>query len=478
MKKTGIMLIFLLLLPALTFPQFESQTPGTTGADFLKIGVGARQAAMGNAFTAIADDATAIYWNPGGLGFANRWNINMAGNRWLFDTWHGSFFASKHICVFGYQRTALGLGAVGLGMPNWNSTSNPDAVQGKANDLAIIGSVGQRIDWLSRNLSIGISGKYIQRTLADESANGLGMDGGLMFRAGRFKTGLAVTNYTIQKVKFIEESFKLPTTLRGGMSLAPARGFLLAVDVSKPIDNEAKIHSGAELWVSDALAVRLGYKAKTGGPDDIGVNDFSGFTAGLGLRWKQWQFDYAFSNYDDIANDVLNATHQFSISLRSPNALDPFSLKSPPEILDYTKDPIILIWEHTFEHDRDRPAHYLVVMDGSSVHVQQAVAQFEQSPNPATISRIRGDESFVFSDTFEINYESFDKWSEMVDGETKWYFEVDGDTVEIHEGDTYYWTVLALEPETMLWRVCKQRVGQFTFGPGPEEPDPTFKPYK
>src|SRR5579885_570662 len=41
---------------------------GTTGAQFLQSGVGARPLAMGSAFTAVADDANAIYWNPGALG--------------------------------------------------------------------------------------------------------------------------------------------------------------------------------------------------------------------------------------------------------------------------------------------------------------------------------------------------------------------------------------------------------------------------
>ena len=40
---------------------------GTTGAVALKIPVGPRVIAMGQAFSAVADDANAIYWNPAGL---------------------------------------------------------------------------------------------------------------------------------------------------------------------------------------------------------------------------------------------------------------------------------------------------------------------------------------------------------------------------------------------------------------------------
>ena len=40
---------------------------GTTGADFLNLPIGARAAAMGGAYSAISDEASAVYWNPAGL---------------------------------------------------------------------------------------------------------------------------------------------------------------------------------------------------------------------------------------------------------------------------------------------------------------------------------------------------------------------------------------------------------------------------
>src|SRR5882672_2774589 len=41
--------------------------PGTTSADILKIGVGARAIGMGEAYVAQADDVSSLYWNPAGL---------------------------------------------------------------------------------------------------------------------------------------------------------------------------------------------------------------------------------------------------------------------------------------------------------------------------------------------------------------------------------------------------------------------------
>src|SRR5579864_5665137 len=49
------------------FAAFSSNDKGTTTANFLKLGVGARAEAMGEAYTAVADDATALHWNPAGI---------------------------------------------------------------------------------------------------------------------------------------------------------------------------------------------------------------------------------------------------------------------------------------------------------------------------------------------------------------------------------------------------------------------------
>ena len=60
----------LILIPGLVTMMTTASTAGgvgTTGAQFLKIGTGARPVAMGYAFSAVADDLNALYWNPAGL---------------------------------------------------------------------------------------------------------------------------------------------------------------------------------------------------------------------------------------------------------------------------------------------------------------------------------------------------------------------------------------------------------------------------
>ncbi len=88
MKYITTLIAILLILILFQNPT-ASQDKGTTGATFLKLGAGARAIGMGSAFTGLSDDASAIYWNPAGLGFTKRWEL--------------SFNYQKHFADFDYQ---------------------------------------------------------------------------------------------------------------------------------------------------------------------------------------------------------------------------------------------------------------------------------------------------------------------------------------------------------------------------------------
>ena len=58
---------------------------GTTAAKFLSIGVGSKAVGMGGAYTSIADDATAMYWNPAGISFYNTREVYFNHSNWIAD---------------------------------------------------------------------------------------------------------------------------------------------------------------------------------------------------------------------------------------------------------------------------------------------------------------------------------------------------------------------------------------------------------
>ena len=71
-KKLLVFIILIgIFLPGSAFTQQVTKT-GTTAAKFLSIGIGPRAISMGGAFTSIANDASAIYWNPAGIAYTDQ----------------------------------------------------------------------------------------------------------------------------------------------------------------------------------------------------------------------------------------------------------------------------------------------------------------------------------------------------------------------------------------------------------------------
>ena len=99
-------------LPGLVFAD-----AGYSSANFLKIGMGARAAAMADSFTAVADDATAIYWNPAGLALVNGTSLSTTHGQWLQGV-SNDFFALSHQLE---GNSVLGLGFINQSVHNFTS---------------------------------------------------------------------------------------------------------------------------------------------------------------------------------------------------------------------------------------------------------------------------------------------------------------------------------------------------------------------
>ena len=103
MKKWMILLLSLLLLPSLCYADFAKT--GTVGAQFLKIGVGARAIGMAEAYEAVGEDATVIFWNPACL-------IRIENNS-LFLA-HTEWFEGVRYEAGAYARTFPAFGTIGF----------------------------------------------------------------------------------------------------------------------------------------------------------------------------------------------------------------------------------------------------------------------------------------------------------------------------------------------------------------------------
>jgi hypothetical protein len=279
---------------------------GTRGAQFLKVGVGGRAVAMGGAFVGVADDATAIYWNPAGLAALNGTELSFMHLAWLQDISYEYFAVAQPVRkwgVFGGSISYLHMdrlqGRDRQGEPTSDFT---------ASDMAITLAFGREV---TNSLLVGGSIKNINEKIEVRNAYGLAFDFGCLYRTPveNLFLGGAVQNWG-GDIAFVEESFGLPVLFKLGASYRhtlAGNPVNLAVDLYSPADNKTCLHSGMEYVYRSAIAGRIGYK------NDSDLGEAAGLSFGFGLmaaRTQTYRIDYAF-----VEQGILGSSHTFSLSI-------------------------------------------------------------------------------------------------------------------------------------------------------------------
>lgn len=292
---------------ALPLSGLRAGEAGTSGFLFLRLGNGARAGAMGEAFTAVADDATSIYYNPGGMANADGVDLNVTHSEWLMD------MRFEQISVINEM---LG-GAVGLnftGVYYGAMDRYPDypalVPDGTFSPYDLSCAAGYARDVLP-NISAGVTAKLIYEKIDFESATGWAVDVGLVHRSMIEGLTLAASMLNLgPQAKFVQEKFYPPFQLRGGAAYRYNADWLkgnviLATDAVFPNDGTAKLHMGMEYNYRSLLSVRAGYKSNY---------EMQGATLGFGVVYDNLRFDYAFMPIENIFGDI----HRFSINVFSP----------------------------------------------------------------------------------------------------------------------------------------------------------------
>jgi len=282
---------------------------GEAGALFLRAGMGARASGMGEAFTAVAEDASATYWNPGAMSAVLGTNLLFMHNE-FFQSIRLEQAALTHETDYG----TFGLSFTGLYMDQMDRYEDtPSAVPlgaFSAYDVAV--AVGYS-RYLLPNLSAGVTAKWIYENIDESTAKGYAFDVGLyhisMIKGVKFSGVLTNLGPPLkfEDDQFVGDQFDLPRAGKIGVSyerkLPNVRGGLLAtLDIVVPNDGKAKQHIGAEYNYLKRLFVRAGYKAGY---------DSQGPTFGLGVTYRKFTLDYAVLI---IAND-LGDSHRIGFVL-------------------------------------------------------------------------------------------------------------------------------------------------------------------
>jgi len=297
-------------------------------AEFLKIGVGARALGMGGAFVSVADDASGAYWNPAGLvQLQQREAMLMGASQFggVVDHEVGSFVAPLKTAS---SRAAIGVTFIRVGVDDINVTKDakvgedqngnpiidPNRVEQKsAYDLALLLTYAR--GWGER-WSGGVNVKLVRQSLVDEGASfGIGADLGFHFQASpTLALGLRLADITTTQLFWDtgrRETVGPSVTIGAHTThdIAALQGKLLVGFDSRfsfeGLDEQFEtgnvsgiVLPGAEYWFRNVVAIRAG-------------SDAGNFTAGAGVRYKQFGADYAY-----LAHDELDSTHRVSALFR------------------------------------------------------------------------------------------------------------------------------------------------------------------
>jgi len=284
----------------------SAQAQSEAGAQSLLIAPGARSDGMGRAFVAVADDASAVWWNPGGMAFAQGHDLSFNYYQLVPDLADDVNFS-----YLTYVQHVEGWGGIG-GSLGYLSYGKSQATDEDGNDIGeftsyeIAPTLAYGTEVVS-NLGIGVSLKLVRVDLAPElpgldqragRGTTFAADIGALLKAPGIKSSFgAVIQNLGPNIAYIDEdqSDPLGRNLKVGVAFAPfeneAHRVLVTADANRFLLPHRTLaldvwNVGAEYEFNRLLALRTGYVSDPRGT----IEDM---TFGLGLKYRNFRFDYA-----------------------------------------------------------------------------------------------------------------------------------------------------------------------------------------
>ncbi len=329
MKKIIIILILTLSLTGMLYAQSVTKV-GTTAAPFLNVGIGARAIGMGGAYVSLANDASAMFWNPGGIAL-------IQSNEAIFN--HSEWIADISFDYAGFIVNLGNLGNVGMfanfmtmGEMERTTELYPEGTGQKFN----AGSYALGLSYsrsLTDRFSIGFNFKYIHEYILNSSASGVALDVGTVFKTQfrGMRIGATISNFGTKMRMYGRDllvqhdidplregsnervnagletdAYDLPLHLRVGVSYdllqdVENHTLWLAVDAVHPSDNVESVNVGAEYTLMDIFALRAGYASLFSKDSEQGLTLGAGLKYGFGPTLAM-KIDYAYESFGRFDN--------------------------------------------------------------------------------------------------------------------------------------------------------------------------------
>ncbi len=343
MKKCLRIILISAILPIVSYGQFgavDVSKTGTTAATFLEISVGAPAIGVGGAFVSLANDPTALYWNPAGIATITGIDAIASHTNWIAET---NFDFAGFVLPLGNFGT-LGLSLTSLTMADMPVTTvaMPDGTGDyfSANDVAVGLSYARP---LSDRFSVGFTAKVIQESIWHESAAAFAVDVGTLFKTdlfGGMVIGATLSNFGTPMTlsgsdtrEFIQldptkpgtnnqipadiemDSWDLPLRFHIGFSTNVLKNdtyrWTVAFDAIHPNDNYESVNVGTEFALRDFIFLRAGYQSLFLEDSEGGLSLGIGVTSNLISSSSIVKFDYAYRDYGR-----LEGVNSFSLAVQ------------------------------------------------------------------------------------------------------------------------------------------------------------------
>lgn len=334
MRQTiTIALLLSMLTAAATLRAEDFSKVGTAGAQFLKIGMGARYTGMAEASVAMASDGYALYWNPAGLGALSHSYLEFSNINYVAGVNLNYVSLAKPLSFgsVGVSVTALTSGDMEI-----TTVDQPDGTGRMFSASSYAITLGYARQW-TEFFSFGLSTKYITERVSEERASGVAFDFGTLLYPGyrNLRIGMNISNlgpelkmsgselnfnyspqegndsYADAKGVLDVDSYDLPLIFRIGaaydLQYSPNTRVTFAVEARDPSDNRQQGSVGTEVAFHEMFFLRGGWKVNY---------EEEGLTFGGGCDLKVWETTNLTVNYAFADFGRLESVHRFSLGLR------------------------------------------------------------------------------------------------------------------------------------------------------------------